>query len=108
MTPDNFALAVCTDDAKSISKANGIGAKTAARIILELKDKITVESASPAIRSAGAAAAALPKTGNIPDALDALMMLGYDKNSASKALSGLDPKKDAGELVRLALKTFAK
>ena len=40
MTPDNFALSVCTEDVKAISKASGIGAKTAARIILELKDKI--------------------------------------------------------------------
>ena len=34
MTPDNFAIAVCTEDAKAISKASGIGGKTAARIIL--------------------------------------------------------------------------
>lgn len=108
MTPDTFALAVCTDDAKSISKANGIGAKTAARIILELKDKVSVDMASPAIRTVGHAVASLPKTGNLADAAEALMVLGYDKNSVSKALAGLDPTKDVGELVRLALKTFAK
>ena len=43
MTPDNFALAVCTEDIKAISKASGIGSKTAARIVLELKDKISTE-----------------------------------------------------------------
>ena len=40
MTPENLALAICTEDVKSIAKAPGIGSKTAARIVLELKDKI--------------------------------------------------------------------
>ena len=110
MTPDNFALAVCMDDAKSISKANGIGTKTAARIILELKDKISVDMAT----AAGAKAFSknitptLPRSGNLADAAEALMVLGYDKNSVAKALAGLNPKTDVGELVRLALKSFAK
>ena len=43
MTPDRLAMAVCTEDIKSISKAPNIGAKTAARIVLELKDKIAKE-----------------------------------------------------------------
>ena len=47
-------------------------------------------------------------TGNLSEATEALMVLGYDKNSVAKALEGLDPKCDVGELVRLALKTFAK
>ena len=40
LTPEKFALAVCTEDKKTIAKANGVGPKTAARIILELKDKL--------------------------------------------------------------------
>ena len=40
LTPEKFALAVCTEDTKAISKASGIGPKTAARIVLELKDKL--------------------------------------------------------------------
>ena len=40
LTPEKLALAICTEDKKAISQANGIGAKTAARIILELHDKI--------------------------------------------------------------------
>ena len=40
MTPDGIALAICTEDKKAISKAPGIGPKTAARVILELKDKL--------------------------------------------------------------------
>ena len=44
LTPEKFALAVCTDDRKLIAKANGIGPKTAARVILELKDKLLKET----------------------------------------------------------------
>ena len=40
-TPDKLALAICTEDVKSIAKAPGIGPKTAARIVLELRDKIS-------------------------------------------------------------------
>lgn len=109
MTPDNFALAVCTEDAKAISKANGIGGKTAARIILELKDKLSIDLSTPTPKGiATKATAALPTSGNLADAAEALMVLGYDKSSVSKALSGLDPTTDVGELVRLALKTFAR
>ena len=45
-TPEKFALAVCTNDTKSIAKANGVGAKTAARIVLELQDKLMKETPS--------------------------------------------------------------
>ena len=44
LTPEQFALAVCSDDKKTISKASGVGAKTAARIVLELKDKLMKSS----------------------------------------------------------------
>lgn len=108
MTPDNFALAVCTDDAKAISKANGIGGKTAARIILELKDKVSIDMNAKDIKIVGHSTPVLPQSGNLADAAEALMVLGYDKNSVAKALSGLDPNTDVGELVRLALKTFAR
>ena len=43
MTPEKLAVAICTDDAKAIAKSPGIGAKSAARIILELKDKMSKE-----------------------------------------------------------------
>ena len=108
MTPDNFALAVCTDNAKAISKANGIGGKTAARIILELKDKVSIDMNAKDIKIVGHSTPVLPQSGNLADAAEALMVLGYDKNSVAKALSGLDPNTDVGELVRLALKTFAR
>jgi Holliday junction DNA helicase RuvA len=109
MTPDNFALAVCTEDAKAISKASGIGGKTAARIILELKDKLAIDmGAATVAKSAGRAQVVMPISGNLTEATEALMVLGYDKNSVAGALAGLDPKADVGELIRAALKKLSR
>ena len=109
MTPDNFALAVCTEDAKAISKASGIGAKTAARIILELKDKLAIDmGATTVAKSASRAQVVMPMSGNLTEATEALMVLGYDKNSVAGALAGLDPKTDVGELIRAALKKLSR
>ena len=108
MTPDNFALAVCTEDAKAISKASGIGGKTAARIILELKDKLSVDMGAATVKGAARATVAMPMSGNFTEATEALMVLGYDKNSVAGALSGLDPKTDVGELIRAALKKLSR
>lgn len=109
MTPDNFALAVCTEDTKAISKASGIGGKTAARIILELKDKLAIDmGAATVAKSAGRAQVVMPISGNLTEATEALMVLGYDKNSVAGALAGLDPKADVGELIRAALKKLSR
>ena len=109
MTPDNFALAVCTENIKAISKASGIGTKTAARIILELKDKLSIAmNTTPATKSTGRAQIAMPISGNLTEATEALMVLGYDKNSVAGALSGLDPQADVGELIRAALKKLSR
>lgn len=108
MTPDSFAIAVCTEDAKAISKANGIGGKTAARIILELKDKMSIDLGATSTKKSTAKQAVLIPRGNLADAQEGLMVLGYDKASAAEALAGLDPNTDTGELVRLALKRLAR
>ena len=94
LTPEKFALAVCTDDKKTISKASGIGPKTAARIILELKDKLSKEtnldtSLASAV-SAGGGAVAPTSSGKLSEAQDALMVLGYSRAEAQRVLSSLD------------------
>ena len=110
MTPDNFALAVCTEDIKAISKASGIGAKTAARIVLELKDKISTELSEYTGKSVPSTKRTTTPliTGNLADATEALIAWGYDKNSVSNAMAGLDPKAETAEIIRLALKKLGK
>ena len=111
MTPDSFALSVCTEDIKAISKASGIGSKTAARIVLELKDKLSAELSAYSGKQTKSSARSAPITlisGNLAEATEALMVLGYDKSSVSTAIAGLDPKAPTGEIIRLALKKLAK
>ena len=112
LTPEKFALAVCTEDKKTIAKANGIGPKTAARVILELKDKLMKEHAGEDMQSlaeASAAPAAGGKRGVLSEATDALLVLGYSRAEALNALKDLNT--DSGELeeiIRLALKKLMK
>ena len=111
-TPDKFALAVLDENTKAISKANGIGAKTAARIVLELKDKISKsfgESASiPS--SAGATIPSAPVgSSKLSDAQSALLVLGYTKSEVVAALRGVDlAGKETDDIIRLALKNLSK
>lgn len=110
MTPDRLAMAVCTEDVKSISKAPNIGAKTAARIVLELKDKIAKEMpmASAATKDTlGAVNTVRMSSGNLAEATEALMVLGYDRSTVIKALSGIDPTLDVGAIIKVALKKLA-
>ena len=92
LTPERFALAVCTEDRKTISKANGIGPKTAARIILELKDKLMKETDidSAAQASIESAAPAKTNSGKLSEAQDALMVLGYSRSEAQNVLKSID------------------
>ena len=110
MTPDRLALAVCNDDAKSIAKAQNVGAKTAARIILELKDKVakSVITGGAATKTAGSVGAvAHVKSGNLSEATEALLVLGYDKSSVINVLATLDPSLPVADLIRAALKKLA-
>lgn len=109
LSPEKFALAVCTEDKKTIAKANGIGPKTAARVILELKDKLMKEtdlsspiSASPAASSTGTS------RGKLSEAVDALVVLGYSRAEASGVLKDLDPSLELEDLIRAALKKLMK
>ena len=112
LTPEKFALAVCTEDKKTISKANGIGPKTAARIILELKDKLVKEGNIDTTLAEGftqASAAPTTMSGKLTEAQDALMVLGYSRSEAQAALRGIDTEKyDLEGIIKQALKQFMK
>ena len=108
LSPDNFSLAICTEDVKAISKAQGIGTKTAARIVLELKDKISKDMMSAGSKSEMAKSAVAPINSTLSEALEALMVLGYDKNTVLSVLRGIDTQNsDVGELIKVALKKLS-
>ena len=112
-SPDKLIFAVGTEDVKSLARANGIGSKTAARIVLELKDKVSGDL----FRQSGATAANpdgtlidMPKkSGKLSEATEALTALGYDKSQILAALRGVDIEKlSLEEIVTAALRKFVK
>ena len=110
LTPEKFALAVCSDDKKTIAKANGIGPKTAARVILELKDKLMKETAGMDL---GEAVSSVPSTVGgkksvLGEAVDALLVLGYTRAEAMAALKDIPDSLSLEEIIRTALKKLMK
>ena len=109
LKPNDLRLAIVTGDAKAISRAPGIGGKTAQRGILELKDKIDAVSA---FSGAGDSAAALQQAagafqaGPAEEAIDALEVLGYSRMEAGRAVRSisLTPEMTTEEILKLALK----
>lgn len=109
LSPDRFSLAVCSEDVKAISKAPGIGTKTAQRIILELKDKISKDMMTAGGKQNANFAVNTPQNSVLSEATEALMVLGYDKNTVLNALRGIDIQNaDVGEVIKAALKKLAK
>ena len=112
LTPEKFALAVCTDDRKTISKANGIGPKTAARIILDLKDKMLKESGGEL--PSGSEVLPIPDSpgggrGKLGEAIEALLVLGYSRAEATAVLKDLDiAGMELEEIIRASLKKLMK
>lgn len=105
LTPEKFALAVTTGDAKSISKAQGVGGKTAARVVLELKDKVAKEfSAEIAGVQPDTAADEETVLGNVDEAITALMVLGYTRQEAQSALKGVPALLPLEDMITAALR----
>ena len=110
-TPESLAMAVVTEDAKTLTAAPGIGKKIAQRIILELKDKMARESAATGLDfSGGGAAAAAPAFSNkAADAAQALAVLGYTSAEVAQALKGVDVESlPLEEIIRQGLKKMVK
>lgn len=103
LTPDRLSMAITSEDTKAIAKANGVGAKTAARVVLELKDKITKQAFATTATVAGEEITIIPKSSNLSEALEALVVLGYSRSDAQRALGGIDPKLDVAKIIPLAL-----
>lgn len=103
-TPDRFALAVAAGDYKQFTKTKGIGAKTAQRIVLELKDKV-----AKSVQAEGLPAVPVPVSGgNLEEAMSALQVLGYSQGEVAGVLASLDPALPSSELIRLSLLQLGK
>ncbi len=105
VSPSKFGLAVITDDAKTLTRAQGIGAKMAQRIILELKDKIKKEQIA-LNTDAGYEKVAVSAGGSrLSEAVSALMVLGYTPVEASRAVAAVySDELDLETIIRNSLK----
>lgn len=107
LTPEQVAMAIATDDIKTITRAQGVGKKIAQRIVLELKDKLSKSVSDSGISSAGAGAAAVAG-GNIPKAIEALGVLGYSPSDVSPVLATLDSSLPVEQLIAQTLKQMGR
>ena len=100
-------LAILLGDVNALSRAPGIGKKTAQRIALELKEKVTQADVSVQADS-GAPAAMEAPADHVVEAIEALTALGYSSVEARNAVSRVRDQSDkAEELIRLALRAMA-
>lgn len=108
LSADDLILAIVTGDAKAIARAPGVGPKTAQRVILDLKDKVSLEDAVPAGMGRSVPAAAPAAQGAALEAMEALVQLGYSPAEAGKAVRSVEnaDAMDSETLLKAALKQF--
>lgn len=109
MDADSLRFAIMSEDYKAVSKAPGIGTKTAQRLVLELKDKITIddnlinrEIAATAAGNSNISADSIQKK----EAVEALVSLGYGQTESLKAVNSIEgiEDMDSGAILKAALK----
>ncbi len=99
-TPEEVRNAIANTDAAFISKASGVGKKSAERVIVDLRDKVGIPSHYGATTTKFSISAAPPHD----EALDALIALGFPLKEATAALADIDPNLSVEDRIRQALK----
>ena len=102
IAPSKFALAVITDDVTTLKKLPGLGAKTAQRIILELKDKIKTQEAT---EQENEIKQKIEVSDSAKDAIEALQVLGYTRREVEEAISKIgESNLTTEEIIKRGLK----
>lgn len=109
MDADSLRYAILSGDTKAISKAPGVGAKTAQRLILDLKDKVQIDDSMIAreiAQNANGGKAVMTDNPQIQETVEALVSLGYGQAESLKAVREVDGAEtmDSGALLKAALK----
>ncbi|RGY97809.1 Holliday junction branch migration protein RuvA [Clostridium sp. AM58-1XD] len=110
LSPDSLRLAIISGDAKSISRAPGVGNKTAQRIILDLKDKVKSEDILNEVFAEEIPEAGMSAVGRAgKEAVDALVALGYSSMEAARAVKRVEIGEDmtAEDVLKASLKYLA-
>lgn len=108
LSADDLRFAVLSEDAKTIAKAPGIGTKTAQKLILELKDKLSLEDAFEKKLQKAQQTAGSSLEANKGEAVQALAALGYSNSDALRAVKRADitEEMDVETILKLALKNM--
>jgi len=107
LTPAELAMCIVSGDENTLSRVPGLGKKTAQRIILELKEKLSAETAS--VPAGNGEASAYPGEGAAAEAVGALVALGYDAGTAGRAVKAVAGKAEGVEgLLKEALRELGK
>lgn len=103
ITTDDLRIAVISEDARAISKAPGIGAKTAQKVIIELKDKLNLEDV---LEPKSDANFQVNDNNSMSEAVMALVALGYSQADAYRAVKSIDniEELDVENVIKMALK----
>jgi Holliday junction DNA helicase RuvA len=109
LTADDLRFAVLSDDAKTISRAPGVGSKTAKKLILELKDKLSLEDAFEKKLAHAGSETGVPSSAASDakdEAVQALAALGYSSSDALRAVRKVEvtDEMDVETILKLALK----
>lgn len=108
LSPEQVAMAIASDDLKTITRAQGIGKKIAQRIVLELKDKLAKAAKEDSSLAQAAQNSVNVSTGNVPKAIEALGVLGYSPSDVSPVLATLDSALPVEQLISLTLKQMGR
>ena len=107
--PSDFALAIITNDVSKIVKLPGIGAKTAQRMILELKDKINTEEEINKANELNSKSKTKKQNQNDDEAISALQILGYNRKDIEKVMDNMDTTDmKIEDIIKSALKLLSK
>lgn len=113
MDADSLRFAIMSGDARAISKAPGVGTRTAQRLILELKDKISIDDTLISREIAAGGAEGILTAGSLhidsekkKEAVEALVALGYGQAESLKAVNAIEDVEamDSGAILKAALK----
>lgn len=108
-SPDQFLLTVAAGDSKTLTRTKGIGAKSAQRIVMELKDKIAGESIGllSGIET-NAMVSVSQSNGNVGEAIEALIALGYTQGEVAPIVATMDSSLSSSELIRKTLQEIGR
>ncbi len=108
LSADDLRFAILSEDARAIAKAPGIGAKTAQKVVIELKDRLSLEDALD-LKRASVTRRKTANNANIEEAVEALTALGYGATDALQAVRQVADaeEKDVEMILKEALKLLA-